>query len=100
MNVPTAAWALLGLYVLMSLVLFAMYGADKRAAVTGSQRIPEATLHLVALLGGWPGGLIAQEVFRHKTRKQPFRAVFWTTVVLNCLALTFVLAIPTVGELP
>ncbi|HBH72150.1 MAG TPA: hypothetical protein DDY43_01605 [Synechococcales bacterium UBA10510] len=46
-------------------------------------------LHLLALLGGWPGGLIARHKLRHKTIKQPFRFIFWCTVVLNCLGLGF-----------
>lgn len=49
----------------------------------------ESKLHLVALLGGWPGGFIARHKLRHKTIKQPFRFIFWCTVVLNCLGLGF-----------
>lgn len=44
-------------------------------------------LHLLALIGGWPGALIAQRVFRHKSRKPSFRIVFLFTVVVNCAAL-------------
>lgn len=46
-------------------------------------------LHLVSLLGGRPGALLAQKVFRHKARKQPFQAVFWVAVLVNCLALAW-----------
>jgi uncharacterized membrane protein YsdA (DUF1294 family)/cold shock CspA family protein len=77
----------LGLYAFMSVVLYLMYAADKSAAIKGRWRTSEATLHLVALLGGWPGGLIARHRLRHKTIKQPFRFVFWCTVVLNCIGL-------------
>jgi len=35
-------------------------------------------------MGGWPGALVAQQKLRHKTKKQPFRTVFWATVVMNC----------------
>jgi len=79
--------AVLGLYAFMSVLLYLMYAADKSAAVSGKWRISEATLHLVALLGGWPGGLIARHRLRHKTIKQPFRFIFWCTVVLNCIGL-------------
>jgi uncharacterized membrane protein YsdA (DUF1294 family) len=48
-------------------------------------------LHVVALFGGWPGALIAQGVFRHKSTKEEFQTVFWTTVVLNCAALLWLL---------
>jgi uncharacterized membrane protein YsdA (DUF1294 family)/cold shock CspA family protein len=77
----------LGLSAFMSVLLYAMYAADKSAAKAGRWRTSEASLHLVALLGGWPGGLIARHALRHKTIKQPFRFVFWCTVVLNCLVL-------------
>lgn len=70
-----------------SVSAFALYGVDKRAAREGSWRVPESTLHVLGLLGGWPGALMAQRVFRHKTRKRSFRRVFWLTVVLDCLAL-------------
>jgi len=75
----------------MSVVAFALYGRDKAAARQGSWRTPELTLHLISLVGGWPGALIGQRVFRHKTRKQPFRAIFWFTVVANLVALLWLL---------
>ena len=66
-------------------------GADKAAARQGRWRTPESTLHTLALVGGWPGALVAQRVFRHKTTKQPFRTIFWFTVVANCAALAWLL---------
>lgn len=79
-------------YAVMSAVTFLAYGLDKRAARRGARRIPEATLHLLSLLGGWPGALLAQGVFRHKTRKQPFHAFFWVTVISNVALLALVVA--------
>ena len=84
-------WVVLGAYAVLSFALFLLYGADKSAAQRGSRRTPEATLHVVALLGGWPGGLVARQMFHHKTRKQPFVTVFWCTVALNCGALAWFL---------
>ncbi len=80
---------LLGLYVLASVAAYFMYGIDKFAAERGRWRTSEASLHLVALLGGWPGALVAQHVFRHKTVKRSFRAVFWLTVVANIVLLVW-----------
>ena len=72
-----------------------MYRTDKVAAVNGQWRTSETTLHVIALLSGWPGALVARRVFRHKTTKEPFRTIFWCTVVANCLALAaFVLEVP------
>ena len=77
------------IYLIVSSVTFAAYALDKMAAEKGSWRTSESTLHLLALVGGWPGALIAQNHLRHKTRKQPFRAVFWVTVLLNCAVLAW-----------
>ena len=57
---------------LLSLLLFAVMGADKRRARRGKRRVPEKTLFLLALLGGAPGGTLGMRVFRHKTRHWTF----------------------------
>jgi uncharacterized membrane protein YsdA (DUF1294 family)/cold shock CspA family protein len=74
---------LAGTLVGLSGVAYITYWLDKSAAQRSGRRASENTLHLVALAGGWPGALIAQQYFRHKTIKQPFQTVFWRTVVLN-----------------
>ncbi len=72
-----------------------MYGADKSAAEQGRWRTSESTLHTIALVGGWPGALVARRAFRHKRTKQPFRTIFWFTVIAHCAALaSFVYAAP------
>ena len=78
-------------YVVMSGVAILMYAFDKSAAERGRRRTPENTLHLIALLGGWPGALLAQDLFRHKSRKVEFQIVFWMTVLANCGLLVWVL---------
>lgn len=70
-------------YALLSGLSYILYTTDKRAAGKGAQRTPEGTLHLVDLLGGWPGALIAQQRSRHKTVKASFQSVFWITVLVN-----------------
>lgn len=75
---------LLAAYALLSVITFAIYGIDKAAAGKGRRRTPEATLLFAGLIGGWPGALVAQRLFRHKTRKQPFQVIFWCGVVVNC----------------
>lgn len=77
---------LAGTYLVLSVVSYLMYLSDKAAAGRGSRRTPENSLHLVDFLGGWPGALVAQQQFRHKTIKQPFQSAFWTTVILNLVA--------------
>lgn len=73
-------------------VAFVAYGLDKRAARRGARRVPENTLHLWSILGGWPGALVAQRMFRHKTRKVSFQIVFWVSVILNCGAVAWLLS--------
>ena len=72
-------------YVLMSLVTFVAYWVDKRRARQGRRRIPERTLHRLELLGGWPGGLVAQRVVRHKRRKRSYMLRFWGVVGVHVL---------------
>src|SRR5262249_5284466 len=84
-------FTILALYLVASAVAFAAYGLDKSAARGGRWRTPESTLHFFALIGGWPGALLAQRVFRHKSRKAEFQSVFWVTVVMNCVGLAWLL---------
>lgn len=77
-------WPLLA-YLLVSIVSFIQYAMDKRSAEIGRWRTTENTLHITELLGGWPGALVAQQVFRHKTRKVSFQVVFWLIVGLHQL---------------
>lgn len=80
---------------LLSLCTLILYALDKRAAVHQRQRIPEKTLHLLALAGGWPGALLARPLFRHKTRKQPFSFLFWCSAMLSGgLLLVFLIVDP------
>lgn len=67
----------------MSVVSFAVYGWDKHQAVNGGRRVPEQTLHTLALLGGWPDALLGRRKFRHKTKKLSFLIEFWCVVVLH-----------------
>jgi uncharacterized membrane protein YsdA (DUF1294 family) len=84
-------WGLPGrvplVYAVASVVCFLAYAFDKSAARAGRWRTSENTLLLLGLVGGWPGGLIAQHLLRHKTAKPAFRAAFWATVVVNVLGL-------------
>lgn len=91
-----APWVL-GVLVGLSVVTGATYVADKRAAQAGRWRVQESTLHVLDVAGGWPGALVARHLVRHKTRKQPFRSVFWLTVVVNVAA---VATLAARGSLP
>ncbi|MGV8917659.1 MAG: DUF1294 domain-containing protein [Pseudomonas sp.] len=70
-------------YAVMSLLTFFLYWRDKQQALNAGWRTPEKFLHGAELLGGWPGALIAQQIFRHKTRKVSYQVVFWLIIVLH-----------------
>jgi len=77
------AIALAALYAVASVACFIAYALDKSAARQGRRRTPERTLLLLGLAGGWPGGLAAQQLLRHKSAKTSFLVKFWFTVLLN-----------------
>ncbi len=78
-------------YGAMSVLTATIYFIDKRLAVRGARRIPERSLHTLELLGGWPGALMAQQIFRHKRSKPSFYLVSWLVAVLHAVAWTLVL---------
>lgn len=74
-------------YLTSSLLALLLYAYDKSCAMQDTRRVPESTLHLIELLCGWPGALVAQEFFRHKTVKRSFQTSFWSMVTLNLIGL-------------
>lgn len=85
-------WHLLVYYLMASLLSLVLYGFDKTSAEGGGWRVREDTLHLVDILGGWPGAYVAQQIFRHKTRKKAFRRTYWGTVLINSVILGWLLS--------
>lgn len=77
------------LYPVMSLLTYVLYTDDKSRAKRKDWRIPEQTLHLCELAGGWIGGFIAQRTLRHKNRKESYQAVFWAIVISHHIAWLF-----------
>lgn len=69
----------LALYLLaINALTFFLYWQDKRAArLGGLMRTPEYVLLLAGFMGGTLAAVIAQQRFRHKTRKASFQAKFW-----------------------
>ncbi|MBZ2206680.1 DUF1294 domain-containing protein [Massilia soli] len=79
-------------YACASLVCFAAYAIDKRAARTNRRRTHEQTLLLLGLACGWPGAFLAQVMLRHKSSKRAFQIKFWWTVVLNIVLVAVLFA--------
>ncbi|EEI8284490.1 DUF1294 domain-containing protein, partial [Salmonella enterica] len=63
----------------------AIYGIDKTAARKTWRRVPESTLLVFGVVGGWPGAIVGQQLFRHKTQKQPFKTYFIVSVIVSIL---------------
>ena len=76
--------------VVASPISFMAYGWDKRQAKQNGRRVPEKKLHSIDAIGGWPGGLLAQQFFRHKTQKGSFQIKFWLTVVMHVVGVIFI----------
>ena len=74
---------LLIILVAVNLFAFVLYGIDKLKAKRGAWRIPEATLLLVAFLGGSLGAFLGMELFRHKTKHAKFKVLVPLFLVLH-----------------
>lgn len=77
-------------FLAINVMTLVMYGADKMAARKGMRRVPEATLLVFGVTGGWPGAIVGQQLFRHKTQKQPFKSYFFISVVVSISMMTAV----------
>lgn len=78
----THGWSV-GWFLGINAAGYLVWAVDKRQARREGFRVPEWTLHLLALLGGGVGGVLAMRTLRHKTRKRLFR---WTQPLLAVLA--------------
>jgi uncharacterized membrane protein YsdA (DUF1294 family) len=76
------------LYFILSIITLLIYGLDKWLALKGKRRISENKLHLLSLIGGWPGATIGQQAFQHKISKQSFRRLYYLTVLINLAAIS------------
>ncbi|PKF61046.1 DUF1294 domain-containing protein [Psychromonas sp. psych-6C06] len=74
-------------YLIISLLTILAYAKDKYSAQHNKWRTPESTLHLLSVLGGWPGAMFAQQQLRHKTSKSEFITTYRLTVFINISAL-------------
>lgn len=72
-------WGLLALWLTaINLVTFLVFGVDKwrarrKESRSGTRRVPERTLFLLAALGGSVGALLGMRIWHHKTLHKTFR---------------------------
>lgn len=83
------SWGVVAWYVVIGVITYLVYAKDKRAAESGSWRIPETTLHAWSIFGGWVGAMMAQNRLRHKTQKSSFRNMYYLTVIINLAFLLY-----------
>ena len=82
----TTTWSFYWIWlVALSVITFLLYGYDKGQAKLGGLRVPEIVLHVLALLGGFPGGWVGRAVFRHKIRKPVFTVVLIVSTVIHAV---------------
>lgn len=84
------AWLLVA-YLALGVVSIIVYWFDKRAAESGRWRVSERSLHIVDLIGGIAGGLVAQQLLRHKTSKRSFATVTLLIALLHVAALVLLI---------
>lgn len=75
---PVVMW-----FLLANVLTLILYGMDKMAAHKAWRRVPESTLLMFGVVGGWPGAIVGQQLFRHKTQKQPFKTYFIVSVIVS-----------------
>jgi uncharacterized membrane protein YsdA (DUF1294 family) len=84
-------------FIAMTFTTMVMYFYDKSKAVTGlGMRVPELVLHILEALGGSIGGILSQNIFRHKKRKTSFYKITWMILVIQgtFLSLPYILKLP------
>ena len=75
------------IYIVMGIMTYFIYSEDKDMAINNERRTSEQRLLTLSFFGGWIGALIAQQKFRHKTKKISFQKSFWTIVFFNIMLL-------------
>lgn len=84
------SWLILGWYIMLGLITFAMYAKDKSSAKNNGWRTPENTLHTLAIVGGWVGASLAHKILKHKSSKTSFRQIFYATIIINMILLVII----------
>ena len=89
------AFTILLVYLLsLNLIGFVIMGIDKWRARKQAFRVPEATLFLIALIGGSIGSILGMYAFRHKTRHLSFVIGMPLILILQLAVLFFLLRLP------
>lgn len=81
------------LYLEASLFTYWLYRSDKQAAIARQRdRLPEQSLQLFSLIGGWPGAYIAQKKLSHKSSKWLFQREFALIILANTILVIWLIS--------
>ena len=78
-------------FIIINIIGYVIMGIDKKRAIRGAFRISEASLFMVALLGGSLGSILGMQHFRHKTRHWHFKYGMPAILMLQILLLFYLL---------
>jgi uncharacterized membrane protein YsdA (DUF1294 family) len=82
---------LLAFYLLaINAVTFGAFALDKQAARRDARRVPERYLLTLSMIGGTVGAIAAQQLLRHKSRKEPFRSTLWAVAALHLILIAVI----------
>lgn len=79
-------------FLIINVIGYSLMGIDKKRAVRGAWRISEASLFLIALLGGALGSTLGMHYFRHKTKHWYFRYGMPSIFAAELFLLLFIIA--------
>jgi uncharacterized membrane protein YsdA (DUF1294 family) len=74
-----------------NIITFVLFGIDKAQSKVGGWRVPEVSLHLLALSGGFAGGWTGRSIFHHKTKKGIFIFVLSVSTVIHLVLVLWLL---------
>ncbi|NLL39082.1 MAG: DUF1294 domain-containing protein [Clostridiales bacterium] len=78
-----------GYILIINLLALTFFYSDKKRAMAGRRRIPEAHLFLLAFIGGSLGSIMGMHIFRHKTRHLSFRLGMPLILIIQLVAVVF-----------
>ena len=94
MTLPSVSTFILLYIGIMNIIGFLIMGIDKLKAKKRAFRIPEATLFLVALMGGSIGSILGRDLFRHKTKHKTFTIGMPAILIIQIILVLFLVLGP------
>lgn len=85
--------SLLKVYLAASIITAIMFAIDKHLASIHAYRISEKHLILASAACGWPGGLLAMKMVRHKTQKGSFHVMMGLAIIVNIVIVFWLIQI-------